>query len=209
MDILTALQWRYATKKFDADKKIPEEDFQKILDALILTPSSFGLQPWKFVVVEDPKLREALLPHSWNQAQVVEASHLVVLCRKNTIDEAHVQQHLERISEIQGVELSNLDPLKKMLHGAVLSNSEEVLALSAEKQVYIALGNLLTVAATMGIDSCPMEGFLPEKYAETLGLKEKGLTPVLVCPLGYRSIDDKYASAAKVRFENDDLIERI
>lgn len=206
-NILDALKWRYATKVFDPNKKIPAEDFQKILDALVLSPSSYGLQPWKFVIVENPKLRAELRPHSWNQAQITDASHLIVLCRVNTIDEVFVTKFIELTAKKRGMNPHDLDGYKNMMIGDVVQGPRSKRVDEwAKDQVYIALGNLLTVAATMGIDACPMEGFDPSKYDEILNLKEKGLSSAVICALGYRSADDKYADLAKVRFDEKDVV---
>ncbi|HEY5714643.1 MAG TPA: NAD(P)H-dependent oxidoreductase [Candidatus Gracilibacteria bacterium] len=221
--IISDLQWRYATKQFDPEKKISDQDFQTLLEALILTPSSYGLQPWKFVVVQDPELRAKLVPHSWNQRQIVEASHLIVLCRLQNIDEKYIDHYVQTIAQkrtahAKGTDhdqalkamMESLGSYKEMMVGGVLKGMDDTSrAQWAEKQVYIALGNLMTVAATMHIDACPMEGFDPQKYDEILGLKAKGLHAVVICPVGYRSKDDKYAHLAKVRFEASQLVETL
>lgn len=209
MDIIEALKWRYATKEFDPSKKISDEDFQKLLDALVLTPSSYGLQTWKFLVVQDPKIREELLPHTWNQRQVVDASHLIVLCSPKSIDTEYIQRFIERTAELRSTELSELDSFKEMLEKTFIAGSKEHRDHIFVTQPFIALGNLLTVAAALKIDACPIGGFKSDEYSKILGLKEKGLNPAVVCPVGYRNNADKYATREKVRFKAEDLIEWI
>lgn len=207
MEIMQALQWRYATKMFDANKKLSEADFQKLLDALVLTPSSFGLQPWKFVVVENPELRAQLRPHSWGQSQITDASHLLVLCRVNTIDEAFIQKNLDQIVKIRGVSQESLQGYKEMMIGNLVTGERaKIIDQWARNQVYIALGNLMTVAAALEIDACPIEGFDANKYDEILDLKKYGLSSCVVLPVGYRSEEDKYQQVKKVRFEKKDLV---
>lgn len=210
MDIIDALNWRYAVKKFDSTKKIPEAELEQLLEALRLSPSSYGLQPWKFIVISDQDTKEKLKPHSYNQSQVADCSHLVVLCRVNNIDEAYIEKYIKSIAETRGQEVEELDGYKGMMSGALLGHEKPCFLRNwANKQVYIALGNLLTSAALMNIDACPMEGFMPAEYDEILGLKEKGLSSVVVCPIGYRSPEDDYAKAKKVRFSTDEVIERL
>lgn len=206
MEIMQALQWRYATKMFDANKKLSEADFQKLLDALVLTPSSFGLQPWKFVVVENPELRAQLRPHSWGQSQITDASHLLVLCRVNTIDEAFIQKNLDQIVKVRGVSQESLQGYKEMMVGNLVTGERsKIIDQWAKNQVYIALGNAMTVAAALEIDTCPIEGFDANKYDEILDLKKYGLSSCVVLPVGYRSDEDKYQHLQKVRFEKSEL----
>lgn len=205
VDIIEDLNWRYACKKFDATKKITDEDFNTLLDSLRLTASSFGLQPWKFVVVESGELREKLVDASWKQEQVRDASHLIVLCIPDVMDEKFVMNYLESMARIQKKDIADLEGLKKMLM-MIPNKSPEKKLLWAVNQLYIALGNLMTTCASMRIDSCPMEGFKPKAYDEILGLSERGLKSVLVCPVGYRHKDDKYSKSPKVRYTLEELI---
>ena len=204
--ILDSLRWRYATKKFDATKKISPEQFEMLLEALRLTPSSFGLQPWKFVVVENPSVREELVGHSWGQRQVADASHLLVLCRKTQLDASLVESYIADMIQKTGTPAEALQGYKDMMLGFIQNLSPEIAASWAEKQVYIALGNALTVAANMQIDSCPMEGFSKADYDRILGLPEMGLASVLILPVGYRAEDDNYAQRPKIRYESEEVI---
>lgn len=205
--LLEKFDWRYATKVFDKDKKIPENDLQTLLDALVLTSSSFWLQPWKFILVENKKLREELLPYSWNQNQIVDASHLLVFARVDDNYEKLIDSYLDKIVEKRWWTRENLKGYEDMMKGFAWWKWDEGMKKWADEQVFIALGNAMTVLAEMKIDSCAIWWFDPVKYDEILGLKEKGLASVVVLPIWYRDEEaDKYAKLPKVRFEKDDLV---
>ncbi|MCI0699820.1 MAG: NAD(P)H-dependent oxidoreductase [Planctomycetia bacterium] len=208
-DVLTQLRWRYATKKFDPTRKIPPDLWSKLEQAVTLAPSSYGLQPWKFIVVTDPEMRKTLHPVTYNQAQILDASHLVVFTAKNPPTPADVDSHITRIASVRTVPVESLDSLKKMMLGSLSSMNAEKAHRWATRQTYIALGVFLASAALMGVDACPMEGFQPEKYDEILGLKAKGLGAVVLATAGYRAAEDRYADSKKVRFDPDDVIERV
>lgn len=206
--LLDALQRRYATKKFDSAKKISPSDWAALEQALILTPSSYGLQPWKFVVVTDPALKAKLRPASWNQSQIEDCSHLVVFLAKEDITEADVDRFVARIAEVRGVTPESLAAYKGFMMGDLVNGARHaIIGEWAARQAYIALGNFMTSAALLDIDTCPIEGLEPAKYDEILGLKGTGYRTLAACPAGYRSADDKYASVPKVRFEAADLID--
>lgn len=207
--VLEQLTWRYATKKFDPTKKIAPELWSKLEAAAIHAPSSFGLQPWTFVVVTDPEMRRKLHPVSYNQAQILDASHLVVFAAKNPPTPSDVEAHVARTAEVRGATTDSLDGLRQSLLGSLSRMDAAQGHRWAARQTYIALGFFLAAAAMMGVDACPMEGFQPEQYDEILGLKEKGLGAVVIATAGYRSPGDKYASAAKSRFEPKDVVIRI
>ena len=207
--VLEQLSWRYATKQFDPSKKVSESDWSVLEQALVLTPSSFGLQPWKFIIVKDQAVRESLVAHSWGQRQVADASHLVVLAIKKEVTIELIDALINRTVELRGGTAEALAGYKGMMVNMLLPHPQEALSQWAAKQVYIALGNLMTAAAMMGIDTCPMEGFDAAKYDEILGLEARGVKSCVVCPVGYRAETDKYASLAKVRFKAEDLIETI
>ena len=208
--VLQLLHWRYATKKFDATKKISEEDWKTLEESLVLAPSSFGLQPWKFIVVTNPEIRQQLREHSWGQSQVVDASHLVVLALKKELNAADVDRYVEHMSEVRQVPVDSLQGLANTIKG-FLTNPPYPINLNewAARQVYIALGQFMTSAALLGIDTCPMEGFNPAKYDEILGLAEQGYAAVVLCPAGYRAEDDKYAVMAKVRYPSQEVVQYI
>lgn len=205
--VLQTLNWRYATKMFDASKKIPADTWSALEKTLVLAPSSFGLEPWKFFVINDPAVRQTLLEPSWKQAQVVDASHLVVLAIKKDINDADVDRSISRISEVREVPLESLEGFSNVIK-KFIGGLSDINAWST-RQVYIALSQFMVSAAMLGIDTCPIEGFMPDKYDEILGLTEKGFHAVVVCAAGYRSEDDKYASLAKVRFPLEVKVEHI
>ena len=208
-ELLDSLRWRYAVKRFDPARKIPPSDWAALEEALVLTPSSYGLQPWRFVVVTDPALKSALVPLSWNQPQPADCSHYVVLTRRIGMTEEDLSRFVARMAEVRGVPASSFQRYHDTMAGDLLRGPRAaVVAEWAANQVYIALGNLMTCAAVLGIDACPMEGIQPAKYDEALGLAAKGYSTVVACALGYRSAVDKYASAPKVRFAAPDVIER-
>lgn len=207
--LIEALEWRYATKVFDPVKKIPAGTWAALEASLILTPSSYGLQPWKFVVVTEPALRERLVPYSYRQRQVVDSSHLVVMCVKKTLDEAHVDRFLQRIVELRGGTGDSLMGLRKVILGDVITGDRSKAVTEwAIRQAYIALGQFMASCAILGVDTCPMEGFMPEKYDEELGLSAEGYTTAVLCPAGYRSEQDRYAGLPKVRFAAEHMVER-
>jgi len=206
-DLLTALNWRYATKAFNPEARIPAETWAVLEAALVLTPSSFGLQPWKFIIVDSPALREQLLPHAWGQKQIVQASHLVVFTIVKRVDEAFIDTYLARQAQVHGVPLESLAKYRNVVVNHLKGFDENQLQDWAVRQSYIALGNLMTSAAVLGIDTCPLEGFIPAKFDEVLNLSASGLASSVLCALGYRADSDKYASSPKVRFPADSVIE--
>lgn len=195
------LAWRYATKRFDPTKKISDADWTVLEESLRLAPSSFGLQPWKFIVVKDAAIRQQLQPHSWNQPQIVEASHLVVLAAQQTVGHSDVDTFISTISDTRGVPAANLTDYANMMKGFLdhLAAQGTCEAWST-RQAYLALGMLLSSAALLKIDSCPLEGIDAAKYDEILGLPALGYSAKVACALGYRSKDDTAASYTKVRY---------
>ena len=205
--LMTALRWRYATKSFDTAKKIPQDVFDALLDAMVLAPSSFGIQPWKFIVVQDPALRAQLQPASWNQPQVTEASHFVVLAARETIAAAQVDAWIAHIAKGRGVPETSLADYRGRMSGFLAAMDDEQKFAWAGRQTYIALGQLMTSAALLGVDTCPMEGISPPAYDQILDLAGSGYRTVVACALGYRSADDKYALVPKSRFEREQVVE--
>ena len=204
--LLEQLNWRYATKQFNPNRKISASDWATLEEALRLTPSSGGLQPWKFIVITDPAMRAKLSPASYGQPQITDASHLVVFTAKNNLSEADVDAHVQNVSKTQGVPLEALAQLRGMLVGGLVQSQDEAARNAwARNQAFIALGNLLTSTALLGIDACPMEGFDRAQYDEILGLKAKGYASAVIATLGYRLPTDKYAAAPKVRFPREQV----
>ena len=199
MNTIKQLQWRYATKKFDAIKVLPKAKLNIITQAFNLTATSFGLQTLKLVVIEDKKIREALIPASYNQKQVLDASHLLVICIQNNIEDMDVLRYYANIKSIRNTPEAILKPYQEDLIKMMKSKSVEQRQQWSANQAYIALGNLMTVCAIEGIDACPMEGFVPSMYDDILKLKEKGLKSILLLPIGYRADDDIFSTFKKVR----------
>ena len=205
--LLAALQWRYATKVFDATKKIPADLWSALEKALVLTPTSYGLQPYQFLIVQDAATRAALLPHSWGQKQVVDCSHYVVFLARTEMKEADVTKLISRISAVRGVPAETMTPYWNMMIKDVVNGPRGKAAHEwAARQSYIALGGLMTAAALLGVDACPMEGLVPAEYDKILKLEGTGYKTVVALALGYRAAGDKYASLAKVRYEAADLV---
>jgi len=206
--LLSSLRWRIATKKFDPTRKIPAPLWNALEEALVLAPSSYGLQPLKFFVIEDKALRAKLQPASYGQTQIVDADKLVVFAVKKDLGPDHVERFIERISEVRRMPKEALAQYKQMMLGSVSQPQERVQAW-AIRQVYIALGVFLTSAAALGVDACPMEGIDAGQYDAILGLPAKGYNAVFVATAGYRADDDMYAKLAKVRFPKAELVETL
>jgi nitroreductase len=206
-ELLKSLHWRYAVKQFDPAKKIPAETWAAIEDALVLSPSSYGLQPWKFFVVQDPATRQKLLPHSWGQKQIIDASHLVVLAVKDNLAPADAEKLIAFTSEQRGIPVQALETYKSMIINSLKNQTPDATREWSSKQVYIALGQLMAACAVLGVDSCPMEGFSAEHYDEILGLRAKGYRSVVVATVGYRSANDKNATMKKIRYPKSEMVE--
>jgi nitroreductase len=205
--LLDALQWRYATKVFDPAQKIPADVWAALEQTLVLTPTSYGLQPYQFLVVQDPAKRAALLPHSWGQKQVVDCSHFVVFTARTEMKEGDVDKLISRTVELRKLPADALNAYRKMMLGDVVNGPRGKNAHEwAARQAYIALGNLMTAAAVLGVDACPMEGLAPAEYDRVLNLPGTGYATVVACALGYRAAGDKYARLAKVRYATADLV---
>ncbi len=205
--LLEALNWRYATKQFDAAKKISADTITALEESLILSASSFGLQPYRFLVVNDKAMREKLLPHTWGQRQVVDASHYLVFAGRTTMSEKEIDAFLKLTADTRGMSVETLKGYRGMMTGMLLADSfQPKVPHWAALQAYIALGNLLTSAAVLGVDACPIEGFVPAEYDKLLSLPEQGFASIVCCALGYRADTDKCGTAKKVRAAKADLI---
>ncbi len=207
--LLDALSWRYATKAFDPTRRIPEADWKTLEESLVLTPSSYGLQPYRFLVVENPALRAELRPVSWGQSQITDASHLLVFLAKNDLTEADVDHYLDRIAEVRGVAAADLGGFRGMMVGNLVQGPHHAIIQEwAARQAYIAFGQIMLSAALLGIDACPLEGLDPKAYDRILDLEASGYRTVAACAFGYRASEDKYADLKKVRFPSETLIMR-
>lgn len=207
-NIIKSLNWRYATKKFDQAKKLSAQQLQVLLESLRLSPSSFGLQPWKFIVVSNPEIREKLRAAAWDQAQVSESPELIVLAIKKNIDNALVDEFIASVSRIRGVATEELQSYSEMLKGFIKDKSAEALRDWATKQLYLSLGVLITVGAHEGIDIAPMEGFDPKRFDEILELEKLGLESRVIAGVGFRAKGDSYATEPKVRFPMEEIVIR-
>ncbi|NBV47542.1 MAG: NAD(P)H-dependent oxidoreductase [Verrucomicrobia bacterium] len=207
--LLASLEWRYATKAFDT-RKLPDATWAALEESLRLTPSSFGLQPWKFIVVNDPAVRAKLRPVSWNQSQVTDASHLVVFARRTEMTEADVNEFFGQIVSDRKIDAAVIEPYRQMMLGGVVKGKDAAAQKDwAARQLYIALGQLMGAAAALAVDTCALEGIDPAAYTEILGLKGTGYEVVVACAVGYRSAEDKYASLKKVRYPAARVISRV
>jgi hypothetical protein len=208
MNIIESLNWRYATKKFDSNKKLSKNQVNILKNAFNLTASSYGLQPIKLIVISNQEIKNNLLESSFNQKQVIQCSHLFVICIETDIDESYIELYFKRVVDIRKTSAKVLESFKNSIINEFNDMSNTSIINWSKNQAYLALGNLMTVCAVEGIDSCPMEGFMPEKYNEILDLKSKNLKSVLVMPVGFRSVDDQFSSFKKVRKDiNDNTIE--
>jgi nitroreductase len=208
--LLAALNWRYATKHFDTAKKIPADVWSALEKTLVLTPTSYGLQPYKFFVIENPAKRAELFAHSWHQKQVVDASHFVVFTARTAMTEADVDKFIQRAVEVRKLADGALHRYRDVIVADVVHGARGKIAHEwATRQAYIALGNLMTAAAVIGVDASPLEGIAPAEYDKILGLENSGYATVVACALGYRSATDKYADMPKIRFEAKELVQYI
>jgi nitroreductase len=206
-EILEKLQWRYAVKKFDPSKKISEADWFVLEESLRLAPSSYGLQPWKFIVVQDPKIRAALTPVSWNQTQVEDCSHYVVLATLTKIEVAYVEKFVAKIGQVRELDVASLENYKNLMVSDLVNGPRSaIVQWWSQRQSYIAMGMLMETAALLDIDACPLEGIEPAAYDRILQLEGSGYAAVAAVALGYRSLEDKYQLLKKVRFDCDDVI---
>jgi nitroreductase len=205
MSILENQNWRYSAKKYDSSKKVSEKDLELILEAARMSASSYGLQPYKVLVIENTEIRKELLPNSWNQSQIVDASHLLVLVHKTHLTDLDIDKYVKLMSETRGIAIENLAGFANFTKGklSVLDKNW------AAKQTYIVLGNILEAAAELKIDATPMEGFEADKYDEILNLSKDNWTTSLVIPIGYRHNEDKYKDLKKVRKSREEFIEII
>ena len=206
MNIIENLKWRYAVKKFDDKKTLSETQITTLKEAFNLTATSYGLQPVKMVVIQNKEIQQQLVAHSWNQPQIAQASHVLVLCIPKKYSTAEIDTYFSLVKKVRNTPDEVLAPFKKMLTDSISSKTQEELTVWNKNQAYISLGNLMTVAANEQIDSCPMEGFIPEKYDEILSLGKYNLTSVLVLPVGFRAEDDYMKDLKKVRKNIEEII---
>jgi nitroreductase/dihydropteridine reductase len=207
MNLIENLKWRYATKKFDSSKKISPGNLEKLKEAIQLSVSSYGLQLYKVLIVEDTSLREKLKHVSWGQDQITEASHLVVFCNYTNVKAKHVDDFLNMTAKSQDIEVENLSGYGDFMKSKINEMTKSESFYWTSRQTYFALGNLLNACAELKIDSCPMEGFEPEKYNDILGLSKQGLNAAIIATIGYRSNEDHTQNRPKVRKPFNELFE--
>ena len=199
--------WRYATKKFDATKKVSDTDLATLKEAIRLSTSSYGLQPYKVLIIENEEIRKQLQPVSWGQSQIVDASHLFVFANYTDIEDTHIDSYVENIAATRGLNIGDLQGYSDFMKSKIVPMPADKKAIWTSKQTYLALANLMNAAAELKIDVTPMEGFEPEKYNEILGLNALGLNASLVATVGYRHVEDVNQFAKKVRKSEADLFE--
>lgn len=197
--------WRYATKKFDSTKKISDEDLNTLKEAIRLSSSSYGLQPYKVIIVESPELRAKIQPAAWGQSQIVDASHLIIFANQTSIGDTEIDALIENMSKTRGIDIETLSGYQGFMKGKINDLSEDAQNIWNSKQTYLALGNLLNAAAELKIDVTPMEGFVPAQVNEILGLNELGLNASLIATIGYRHEEDATQHYKKVRKSNEEL----
>ena len=205
MNLIDALNWRYATKRMNGTA-VPSEKLNNILEAIRLSASSFGLQPFRAIVVESKELRAKIHETACPQPQIIEGSHVIVFAGWKTINDAHIDEYIGRIAKDRNMPLEALEDFSKMMKGAIAPNTQEQNAVWAAKQAYIALGTGLSAAALENVDATPMEGFNPDAMDKILGLEDKNLHSLAILTLGYRDeANDYLAKAKKVRLPKEDF----
>ena len=202
-------KWRYATKKFDAAKKISAADLETLKEAIQLSTSSYGLQLYRVFIIENPEVRAKLQPVSWGQSQIVDASHLLVFANIVDVQENHIDDYVQNIAATRGLSVDDLKGYSDFMKSKIVSLPVDQKAVWTSKQTYLALANLMNAAAELKIDVTPMEGFEPEKYNEILGFNALGLNASLVAAVGYRHEEDATQHYAKVRKPIEELFETI
>lgn len=208
-EYIKKLQWRYATKKFDPNKKLEKEKLDALKQAIQLSASSYGLQPYKVFVIEDQELREKLRPAAWNQSQITDASQLIVFANDIEFGDAQINAYITNVAETRGMNRDDLAGYGDFMKSKITPLTADIKSAWTARQAYIALGNLLSAAAHLEIDACPMEGFEPAQFDEILGLKEKGLSAAVIATVGYRSEEDETQHYAKVRKSEEELFETL
>ncbi len=207
-DLLTQLSWRYAVKKFDPARALSAEEWETLQKCMELSPSSYGLEPWRFFHIQSKEVRARLQVAARGQAQVADASHFLVLTIVTDFGQPGVDAYLARAAEVRGVPVANLDGYRKAIAGDLVNGPRHAISNEwSARQLYVALGTLLTSAAMLGVDACPMEGYDIAKFDEILGLAAKGLSARVCFALGVHAGDDKYAASAKVRFARAQVME--
>lgn len=208
-DYLKSLEWRYATKKFDASKELSEDQLNLLLDSIQLTASSYGLQPYEVFIVEDKEIRTKLSDAAWNQPQILDANYVLVFAVNTNVDETYLEKYMQNTAATRNISLEALSGFSDMIKNTVLTFPQEQKVEWAKRQAYIALGNLLSTAAVHKIDACPMEGFDAAQFNEILDLPSKNLDATVIATIGFRAEDDQMKDAKKVRKPKNELFTKI
>jgi nitroreductase len=209
MKLIEGLNWRYATKKYDNTKKVSGKDLDQLKEAVRLSASSFGLQLYKVLVIEDPAIKEKLLPATYGQTQVIDSSQVFVFCNYTKVDESDIDSYTDLVAKTRGLSKEDVKPYGDYMKGATSGFTQDQKEVWTAKQTYIALGNLLAAAGELKIDATPMEGFDANLYNEILGLTAKNLNAAVIATVGYRSEEDATKDFAKVRKSKENLFETI
>lgn len=209
MQLIQNLEWRYATKKFDPERKVSKSDLEDIKKAISLAATSYGLQAYKVLIIEDPEIRKRLQPESWGQSQIVDASQLIVFCNYTNVDDQTIDDYLSLKANIQELNVEDLKGYGDFMKSKITELPDDIMKAWTAKQTYIGLGNLLAACAELKIDACPMEGFSPEGYDNILNLSDKGLSAAVIATIGYRSKEDTTQHSKKVRKPIQELFETI
>ncbi|MDA7887307.1 NAD(P)H-dependent oxidoreductase [bacterium] len=209
MKFSDAMRWRYATKKFDPQRLLDETVVAELLDITNLTPTSYGLQPFKFVVLKNQEIQDKLIASSYGQRQVADASHVLVIAARTDVDASYIREYVAMVESQRNLEAGTMDEYCQVMIGSMTRMSPESLNHWAAKQAYIALGTVMAACAALQIDACPMEGFVPQEYNEILNLGQHQLDAVLVVPIGYRAEDDATQHNPKVRRPIENMVIRI
>ena len=209
MSLIENLKWRYATKRFDPERKVDDEAIRTLKEAVNLSATSFGLQPYRVVIVSDPAVKEQLRAASYNQPQLTESSHVFIFCAMTDMPAAHIDTYVDRAAEVQEVPREQLEDFANYMKGSVAGRPEETIEPWNKRQAYIGLGTLLAAAAELKLDTCPMEGFEAAEYDRILGLSDRGLTATVIAPVGYRSEEDATQHRAKVRMPLEVMFEEV
>lgn len=206
-ELINCLNWRYAVKQFDSERKIPINQWAVLERALVLSPSSYGLQPWKFIVIDDMQMRQRLLLPAMGQRQIVDSSHLVIFAARTSITETDISHWLDRVMTVRNITDEKITAYKTTMNGDLVTGPRHAIAAEwAKRQAYLALGVFLASAAVIGIDTCPMEGFDPKAFDEILGLSTLGYTTAVIATAGFRSPNDHTANETKVRFPLTEVV---
>ncbi|PKP24935.1 MAG: NAD(P)H-dependent oxidoreductase [Bacteroidetes bacterium HGW-Bacteroidetes-2] len=203
------LNWRYATKKFDTNKKVSHQDLELLKDVIQLSASSYGLQPYKVLLIEDKETRKKLQVAAWGQSQITESSHLFVFANNTNFNDSHIDTYIQNVSKTRNLNIEDLKGYADFMKSKISPLTSQAKENWTAKQSYIALGNLLSAAAFLKIDACPMEGFEADAINKILDLEKAGFKTTFLVTIGYRSKDDQTQHYPKVRTPKTELFTTI